>query len=141
MNARASASANAPLCEAIGPAKAGSAASLPHTEGVHSARACARPHTAPGGRLPSAAMTEQPDDAHERIEAALAELRTEATSSLERLNKHRDRAAELRAEADAEQRAYATEFRAIRARGFFTAAQLREMGFPVPRTKQRRAKR
>lgn len=86
-------------------------------------------------------MTEQPGDAHERIEAALTELRTEATSSLDRLNKHRERAAQLRAEADAEQRAYAAEYRAIRARGFFTAAQLREMGFPAPRTKQRRPKR
>lgn len=85
-------------------------------------------------------MTEQPGDAHDRIEAALAELRTEATSSLERLNKHRDRAAQLRAEADTEQRAYAAEYRTIRARGFFTTTQLREMGFPAPRTSQRRPK-
>lgn len=85
-------------------------------------------------------MTEQPGDARDRIEAALAELRTEATSSLERLNKHRDRAAQLRAEADTEQRAYAAEYRTIRARGFFTTTQLREMGFPAPRTSQRRPK-
>lgn len=83
-------------------------------------------------------MTE-PD--RERIEAALSELRTEATAALDRLTNHRDRAAQLRADADAELRAYATEYRTIRARGFFTAAQLKQLGFTAPRTRQRRAKR
>ncbi|MCZ0732500.1 hypothetical protein [Mycolicibacterium iranicum] len=86
-------------------------------------------------------MTEQSGTAQDRIEAALAELRTEATEALGRLTAHRDRAAQLRAEADNEQRAYAAEYRAIRDRGFFTPAQLREMGFTAPRTRQRRPKR
>ncbi|MDX1887884.1 hypothetical protein [Mycolicibacterium sp. 120270] len=83
-------------------------------------------------------MTE-PD--RERIEAALTELRTEATTALDRLTNHRDRAAQLRAEADNELRAYAAEYRTIRARGFFTATQLRDLGFTAPRTRQRRTKR
>ncbi|OBK41314.1 hypothetical protein [Mycobacterium kubicae] len=83
-------------------------------------------------------MTE-PD--RERIEAALTELRTEATTALERLTNHRDRAAQLRTEADNELRAYAAEYRTIRARGFFTATQLRDLGFTAPRTRQRRTKR
>ncbi|OBJ73859.1 hypothetical protein [Mycobacterium sp. 1274756.6] len=73
-----------------------------------------------------------------RIDAALIELRAEATAALERLAAHRDRAAQLRSEAAAEARAYATEYRAIRARGFFTAAQLRELGFTAPRTRNPR---
>lgn len=84
-------------------------------------------------------MTEQ--SGNERIEAALSELRTEATAALQRLTMHRERAAQLRAEADAEQRAYAAEYRAIRDRGFFTVAQLKTLGFIAPRTRQRRAKR
>ncbi len=80
------------------------------------------------------------DSPRDRIEAALAELRTAATAALTRLSEHRDRAAQLRAEADAEARAYAAEYRAIRARGLFTATQLRELGFTAPRTRQRRTK-
>lgn len=86
-------------------------------------------------------MTEPPGTPNEHIETALAELRTEATAALDRLTTHRDRAAQLRAEADAELRAYATEYRSIRARGFFTTARLKELGFPAPRTRQRRTKR
>ncbi|RFZ42954.1 hypothetical protein DAVIS_02046 [Mycobacterium marinum] len=86
-------------------------------------------------------MTEQPGTPQERIQAALAELHTEATEALQRLATHRDRTAQLRTAADNEQRAYASEYRAIRDRGFFTPTQLREMGFTAPRTRQRRPKR
>ena len=46
----------------------------------------------------------------------------------------------LTIEAEAETRAYAAAYRDIRARGWFTAAQLRALGFPAPRTKPRRPK-
>lgn len=101
----------------------------------------APPSTQRAGPIPSAAMTEQPGAPSQDIETALAELRTEATAALERLTTHRDRAAQLRAQADAEIRAYAAEYRSIRARGFFTVARLKELGFTAPRTRQRRVKR
>ncbi|MCV7316206.1 MULTISPECIES: hypothetical protein [Mycobacteriaceae] len=75
----------------------------------------------------------------DRIQAALAELRAEATAALEALTRHRDRAVELRAAADDEQRAYAAAYRAIRARGWFTVAQLTALGCPAPRTRRKRA--
>lgn len=84
-------------------------------------------------------MTEPPDTTT-RIEAALTALRTEATQALQRLGHHHTRATELAAAADTERRAYATEYRAIRARGLFTIKQLRELGFTAPRTRQRRNK-
>ena len=87
-----------------------------------------------------APTTDPRADIQQRIDAALTELRTEATAALDRLTGHRDRAAQLRAQADTESRAYAAEYRTIRARGFFTATQLRELGFTAPRTRQRRTK-
>ena len=80
------------------------------------------------------------DNEHDRIEQALAALRNEAASGLERLANHHTKATELRAQADTEARAYASEYRALRARGFFSAAELRELGFTAPRTRTQRRK-
>ena len=80
------------------------------------------------------------DTPHPGIEQLLAQLRTDATAAIERLRSHHDRAAEHAAAAEAETRAYAAAYRDIRARGWFTAAQLRALGFPAPRTKPRRPK-
>lgn len=76
----------------------------------------------------------------DNIAALLDSLRGDANAALDRLKHHHDRAAELRAAADAETRAYAAAYRAIRARGWFTAAQLRGLGFAEPRTRARRTK-
>ena len=74
------------------------------------------------------------------IDQLLAQLRADATAAIERLRLHHDRAAEHAAAAEAETRAYATAYRDIRARGWFTPAQLRALGFPAPRTRTRRTK-
>lgn len=76
----------------------------------------------------------------DNIAALLDSLRGDANAALDRLKHHHDRAAQLRAEADAETRAYAAAYRAIRARGWFTVAQLRGLGFVEPRTRARRTK-
>lgn len=82
-------------------------------------------------------MTDTP---HASIDELLAQLRADASAAVDRLRTHRDRAAEYTAAADTETRAYAAAYRDIRARGWFTPAQLRALGFPAPRTRARRTK-
>lgn len=76
----------------------------------------------------------------DRIGALLDAVRADTDAALRRLAERRDRAAAARATLDTETRAYAAEWRAIAARGWLSAAQLRDAGFPAPRTRTRRAK-
>ena len=72
------------------------------------------------------------------VAALLAKLRDDAATALAELAAARDRATELRAAATAAERTYATTRRNIRARGWFTDAQLRALGYPAPRSTRRR---
>ena len=77
-----------------------------------------------------------------RIDALLDALRRDTVAALGRLTAARDDAARHRAAADTATRAYATEWRGIRARGLLTPAQLREAGYPPPAPRRpRRDKR
>ncbi len=88
-------------------------------------------------------MTEQPPGSpavQQRIDSLLTQIRNETAAALEQLTRRREKAEELRAAAEAEQRAYAAEWRAIRNRGLLTVTQLRELGFPAPRARTKRPK-
>lgn len=100
----------------------------------------ARPGRHPLNCITIDVMSSEDGTPRDRIEAALNELRGEATAALESLTHWRQHADELRGQAAAAERSYEAEYRAIRARGFFTAAQLRALGLNAPRTRTQRRK-